>query len=192
MSLAVAISVVVMLGFVGWLLAISSGSKQRERHKLLDRENMPVLLRDAKLLLLEQRLEITDPVWVSARVDEVYQITSGELAVVDTKVRKKAKVRKKDQVKLSTYSYILRQRGFPVLGWGYLRFVTQEGEIYKRVPLLSEVLLIRLFERSKELDTQKRMPKRCGNKWRCDNCDLRRRCEKQEPGVSPSLAEESV
>jgi hypothetical protein len=176
---------VCVIAIVAAIIAKNALQKLDNREHVTDRASNvgllgkpPLLLQSAQLLMIEQKLSITDPIYLQARVDEVYQLANKQLIVLDTKSRERARIYLEDRVKLSVYAYILRQMGHVVLGWGYLRIVTPCGTEYKRVPLLSETHLVLLYERARELDGDLRKPTTCDKPALCARCDLRAACER--------------
>jgi len=139
-------------------------------------EQVPLLLRASKLLLVEQWLQLKEPQLMRARVDEVYRQPSGELLVVDTKSREQLRVYRKDIVELSVYAYILRQMGHVVAPFGYLRLRRPRRVDYVKVSLLSEHWLMGLIERARELDQGLRPPNACARTIKCRGCDMREHC----------------
>lgn len=178
-----------LLFAIGVALFASAGGKANApvRQPVGGKENQPLLLRKSRLLLAEQSLELHDPVFMRARVDEVYRQPNGELIVVDTKTRGRKAVYRSDVIQLSQYGYILRKMGHPVAPFGYIRIPGAWGIAeYLRVPLMSEAELMKLFERAMEIDQGLMPPRHCSDIRKCVNCSEKNGCSRNHVELSPS------
>lgn len=121
--------------------------KTDDVHRWLEDENMPLVLRNAVVVMNEQSISMTAPVQVSGRVDQVYQTPAGVLILVDTKTRRYHSVYTSDIVQLSLYAMILLHTGSsPVSRTGYVRTVVRDNVRrsvrYHSVRLIAKDLLI--------------------------------------------------
>lgn len=92
------------------------------RRGWVKRERLPRELRKAKLFLNESELRDSDGNLL--RVDQVFQLPSGELVVVDTKTRKFHMVRQADTEQLAKYRRALRQNyDYEMAPYAYIRTV---------------------------------------------------------------------
>lgn len=112
------------------------------------KENLPGELNSAELYLSEQDIHMTDPVALHGRPDQVFEMSGGQLIVVDSKVRSRHRAYEDDRIQLSVYATILRYGyGRSVANYGFVRTVVHEdrgGQTvqYHRVTLLSSGKII--------------------------------------------------
>lgn len=110
---------------------------RREQTDGVDRwfeeENLPLILRNAAVVMNERPISIEQPVKLSGRVDQVYQTPTGVLIPVDTKTRKTHTVYSSDIVQLSLYAMILMYTvDSRVSRTGYVRTVVR-NDIHRTV-----------------------------------------------------------
>lgn len=151
-------------------------------------ERYPAELAHARLIMSEQDVYTDYPRPLAGRPDEVYRHPNGELIPVETKTRSRTVVRAEDRVQLSVYAVLLRhsshrqlpgtpgKRGRQVASYGYVRIVTPEGTCWRKVALMSEADVVRLYERRIALEGGRVRPRGASRPGVCRRCTYRERC----------------
>ena len=108
-----------------------------------------------------------------ARVDQVYELSDGELLVVETKTRASARVYLYDMVEMSVARFILaRAYGKRVKPYGAVRFEAPgRRREYRKVALLSDAQVLSLVELYRRVTSGAR-PARPNPGPVCAICDL--------------------
>ena len=150
------------------------------RAEWLRREGMPEELRTAKLVASEQHYRCQKPVALSGTPDQVYRLPEGALVLVDTKRRLRARVYDADIAQLSIYRVLLAAqkafRGQPLAAYGYVRLVTPEGVVYRRVELWDTARVVALHRRYWALRDGRDTPTGAETAGLCRWCGHRERC----------------
>lgn len=107
-------------------------TQDAELERFIHKENMPIELARAKLMYSESRAVAQDNS-LYGDIDQGFLNSNGEVILVDTKVRERKKVSKKDIVQLSSYRWILLTRKVKVASYGYVRFVNPNVEGRNRI-----------------------------------------------------------
>lgn len=151
-------------------------------------ERYPADLAHARLVMSEQDVYTDYPRPLTGRPDEVYRRPNGDLIPVETKTRSRVVVHAEDWVQLSVYAVLLRRsnhrqlpgtpgrRGRPVASYGYVRIVTPEGTCWRKVALMSEADVVRLYERRIALEGGRVRPRGASRPGVCRRCTYRERC----------------
>ncbi len=150
------------------------------RAEWLRREGMPEELRTARLVASERYYRCQKPVALSGTPDQVYHLPEGALVVVDTKRRPRAQVYDADIAQLSIYRVLLAAqkafRGQPLAAYGYVRLVTPEGVVYRRVELWDTARVVALHRRYWALRDKRDTPTGAETAGLCRQCGHRERC----------------
>ena len=175
LGMALAVIVLVAVALIGARLRRPS-----RREAWLRQENMPEILRTAKLVASERFYRCEKPVALSGRPDQVYRLSNGTLVVVDTKRRQRSQVYDADVAQLSIYRVLLSaQKAFqrqPFAEYGYVRLVTPEGVQYQRVDLWDTAQVVDLHRRYWALRDQRVKPSGAEAAGLCRQCGHRQRC----------------
>ncbi len=122
--------------------------KTKALRKFLFRENFPKELLSASLIASESDIACEYPVKLHGRLDQLFRLLNGCVVLVDTKCRSENGVDEADIIQLSVYRFILRQLGYPVLGYAWVRTVSdplgRRSVRYIKVSLLSDDDIIKL------------------------------------------------
>lgn len=153
-----------------------------EAYERIERPAMPPELQTARLLMNEQRIRTARGVAMGARVDQLFELINGDLVLVETKTRRRAMVRRSDQVQLTVQRYILLNAGMgPLVGkrlapYGYVRAVWPGSRPrYLRVPLLIDDIPEELAGRRQALQDGA-VPWVADNPHTCMRCKVQERC----------------
>ncbi|WP_298636723.1 hypothetical protein [uncultured Umboniibacter sp.] len=134
------------------------------RHRLT--RDLPSIFNGSRLFLNERFLNTPKKhaIQIAGRFDQVFKLTSGELAVVDNKQTERTRYYPSDVAQLSSYAEILRSRGYRVLTTGFLRCENQRGEVtIVEVPLKDHQGVAKLVEKYHYLRTHRELVNcRCG------------------------------
>ncbi|MEL6278277.1 MAG: PD-(D/E)XK nuclease family protein [Pseudomonadota bacterium] len=118
-------------------------------------EERPAELRGAKLLLNERLIQISNPIPLSGRPDQVWRTRDGVLVLIDTKTRRTPRVYEYDRVQLSAYAMLLRhswvKRRGDVAPYGFIRFKSENGVRFVRVLLYDDEHIFDLYDRFQDV-----------------------------------------
>ncbi len=160
--------------------------RRYQRARWESKENLPDELRGAKLWASEKSFQCRRPVPLIGRVDQVFRVKKNHLIPVDTKHRNKASVYESDRLQLSQYAVLIKRRpwgwlsGMKVEQHGYLRIVTHEGVIYRRVELMPEKDVISAYHRYLDILSGKARPDFAENERLCYRCEQREKCPRTQ------------
>lgn len=131
--------------------------------------------RSLSVYFTERPMEMTDPIAVCGTPDVVWiEKRTGTLIVGDYKSRASQQVYDSDVIQLSVYRLLLRHsQRKPVADYGFIHFHNGRR---KRVKLMNERDVIRLYERYIDLITGKATPKRVCRPGYCRYCSHVRLC----------------
>ena len=122
--------------------------KNKRLREFLNRENFPKELLTASLIASESDIACEYPVKLHGRLDQLFRLLNGCVVLVDTKCRGDSSVDEADIIQLSVYRFILRQLGYPVLGYAWVRTVADplghRSVRYVKVSLLGDEDIIKL------------------------------------------------
>lgn len=148
---------VIATGMVLVPLAIAYADQYRRQSdegaaKWFGDENMPRKLRHCVLFMNETALEISRPIGVRGRVDQVYKNPDGKLIIVDTKTRKKHQVFPDDVFQVSLYRLLVQySQRKTVLDTAYIRTVvflsnTRKTVKYHPITLMPEQKILQRYQ----------------------------------------------
>lgn len=119
-----------------------------DRAEWLFDEKMPVELRQAALLMSETVIRLDRPIPISAKPDQLYELTDGSLVLVDTKVRAQRVIQDDIRLAMSVYRFVLchtddpRIRGRTIRPYAWVRFKTLAGVSYDRCDVWDDDVVI--------------------------------------------------
>jgi CRISPR/Cas system-associated exonuclease Cas4 (RecB family) len=166
---------------VAVLAVLVAGAIARlERHRRYRDEKaaMPAELAGAALVMSEQRIAWHGRYPSITRTDQVFLNGEGELVVMETKTRRKARWHPSDVIQLSVTARILTLiQKRPVARHGYLRIKRPDKPpVYRRLALLTPRSLARLQERYWALTDGIEKPAPARHPAFCRQCLQRDRC----------------
>lgn len=152
------------------------------RYDAVERSAMPPELATARLVLSEILVRCQSPDFLVARLDQTFLTTQGFLVPLETKTRARPVVYESDRYQLGVVAVILANtshayRHHPVATHGYVRLVTPEGLRYRRVELPSELEVLDMARRRRELiEGRGEPPAPASHPALCPKCPSRSRC----------------
>ena len=104
------------------------------------------ILSGSHCVMNETSIKTLTPVPLHGRVDQVFQLKDRRLLLVDTKAREKIRVYPSDIVQLSVYATILKNNGYELCPFAYIRLPRESNKVvYLPVKLYSEKRVIALY-----------------------------------------------
>jgi len=153
-----------------WLLMVWKG---------LTQDWLPLELKGAKLVNIEEDLAIDLPYPVVGRPDQVYQLSDGLHVPVELKNRDHVRIYKTDIAEISLRAWLLRMNGKQTASFGFMAINSRGNRKRKtiKVELRNDVFCERLIERYIALIEGTDYPHRsegakcktCSHKLRCNN-----------------------
>ena len=154
---------------------------RRRRAELADcmeRASRPSDLKDAELIYLEKRFDVSEPVRLSTRLDRAYRMPSGPVVLLELKTRSVNRVFPSDVIQLSAQRLALERntRHF-VAHHGYV--VTQSPDGAReahRVRLVSGEAVVALVRRREAILAGRINPRPAASVGVCSTCGNRSIC----------------
>ncbi|ELA9367457.1 PD-(D/E)XK nuclease family protein [Vibrio parahaemolyticus] len=113
---------------------LSSGVQHQHAAAWFEAENMPAILREAKIALSESDISFTyKDLRLKGRVDQLYKYRDGYI-LVDTKSHDEVTFR--DQLQMSFYALVLYLKGYKLYDIAYIRSVRNGQVSYLEVELI--------------------------------------------------------
>ena len=114
-----------------------------------ERAGRPRDLMDAELIYMEKRFDVTEPVRLSARLDQAYRKRSGLVVLVELKTRAVSRAFASDEIQLSAQKLALERTTRQVVAnHGYVIVQTPDGvREAHRVQLISDEAVVALVRR---------------------------------------------
>jgi CRISPR-associated exonuclease Cas4 len=154
----------------------------RRRHAALadrmERVSRPSDLKDAELIYLEKRFDMSEPVRVSARLDRAYRMPSGLIVLLELKTRSVNRVFPSDVIQLSAQRLALERKTRQVIAHhGYVIAQTPDGaREAHRVRLVSGEAVVALVRRREAILAGRINPRPAASVGVCSTCAYRSVC----------------
>jgi CRISPR-associated exonuclease Cas4 len=159
-------------------MIVAMRRRRAARADRVERASRPSDLKDAELIYLEKRFDVSDPVRLSARLDRAYRMPSGLVVLVELKTRSVSRAFPSDVIQLSAQKLALeRQTREVVAHHGYV--VTQMPDGARgahRVQLISGEAVVALVRRREAILAGRINPRSVASVGVCRNCAYRSIC----------------
>lgn len=144
----------------------------------MERASRPSDLRDAKLLYLEKRFDMSEPVRLSTKLDRAYRMPSGLVVLLELKTRNVNRVFPSDVIQLSAQRLALERGTRQVVAhYGYVVAQTPDGaREAHRVQLVSGEAVIALVRRREAILAGRINPRPAASVRMCSICAYRSIC----------------
>jgi CRISPR-associated exonuclease Cas4 len=154
---------------------------RRRRAALADRmewASRPWDLRDAELLYLEKRFDVSEPVRLSTRLDRAYRMPSGLVVLLELKTRSVNRAFPSDVIQLSAQRLALERKTRQVVAQhGYVVTQTPDGaREAHRVQLVSGEAVVALVGRREAILAGRINPRPAASVGVCGTCAYRSIC----------------
>jgi CRISPR/Cas system-associated exonuclease Cas4 (RecB family) len=154
---------------------------RRRRAALADRmegANRPSDLKDAELIYLEKRFDVSEPVRLSTRLDRAYRMPSGVVVLLELKTRSVNRAFPSDVIQLSAQRLALERRTRQVVAQhGYVVAQTPDGaREAHRVQLVSGEAVVVLVRRRLAILAGRINPRPAASVGVCRTCAYRSIC----------------
>lgn len=155
---------------------------RRRRAALADhveRAGRPSDLKDAELLYLEKRFDVSEPVRLSAKLDRAYRMPSGPIVLLELKTRNVNRAFPSDVIQLSAQRLALERRTRQVVAnHGYVVAQTPDGaREAHRVLLVSGEAVVALVRRREAILAGRINPRPAASVGVCRTCGYRSVCQ---------------
>lgn len=165
-------------------LALALGMNAALRHRRaaladrMERASRPSDLRDAELLYLEKRFDMSEPVRVSTRLDRAYRMPSGLIVLLELKTRSVNRVFLSDVIQLSAQRLALERKTQQVVAQhGYVIAQTPDGaREAHRVRLVPGEAVVALVRRREAILAGRINPRPAASVGVCSTCAYRSIC----------------
>lgn len=165
-------------------LALALGMIVALRHRRaargdrLERASRPSDLRDAELIYLEKRFDVSEPVRLSTRLDRAYRMPSGLIALLELKTRNVNRAFPSDVIQLSAQRLAIEHKtGQVVAQHGYVVAQTPDGaREAHRVQLVSGEAVVALVRRREAILAGRISPRPAPSVGVCRTCAYRFIC----------------
>lgn len=176
-------SIVVLVVLVVW----EAARQWRWHAGAARRSTWPAELHDARLVYSERLFRTEGAVPISARVDRVYRLRSGQLVLLELKTRSSDRVYLSDVIELSAQRVALHgQTGEPVAEHAWV--VVQRGaaglESFRRVKLMSTDGVHRLLQHRNDVLAGRVAPMFTRAAGVCCRCQYLNKCERAATSAS--------
>lgn len=140
--------------------------------------NRPSELKDAELIYLEKRFNVSEPVRLSARLDRAYRMPSGVIVLMELKTRSVNRAFSSDVIQLSAQRLALeRETRHVVAQYGYVVAQTPDGaRKAHRVRLVSGEAVVALARRREAILGGRINPRPAASVGLCRTCGYRSIC----------------
>lgn len=144
----------------------------------MERANRPSDLKDAELIYLEMRFDVSEPVRLSTRLDRAYRMPSGLLVLLELKTRNVNRVFPSDVIQLSAQRLALERKTRHVVAHhGYVVAQMPDGaREAHRVQLISEEAVVALVRRREAILAGRINPRPAAFVGVCRTCAYRSIC----------------
>lgn len=144
----------------------------------MERASRPWDLKDAELIYLEKRFNVSEPVRLSTRLDRAYRVPSGQLVLLELKTRNVNRVFPSDVIQLSTQRLALERKTRHVVAHhGYVVAQMPDGaREAHRVQLISEEAVVALVRRREAILAGRSNPRPAALVGVCRTCTYRSTC----------------
>ena len=144
----------------------------------MERASRPSDLRDAELLYLEKRFDMSEPVRLSTRLDRAYRMPSGLVVLLELKTRNVNRVFPSDVIQLSAQRLALERQTRQVVAHnGYVVAQMPDGSREAhRVQLVSGEVVVALVKRREAILAGRINPRPAISVGMCSTCAYRNIC----------------
>ena len=154
---------------------------RRRRAELADcmeRASRPSDLKDAELIYLEKRFDVSEPVRLSTRLDRAYRMPSGLVVLLELKTRSVNRAFPSDVIQLSAQRLALERRTREIVAQhGYVVAQTPDGaREAHRVRLVSGQAVVALVRRREAILAGRISPRPAASVGVCRTCAYRSIC----------------
>lgn len=160
---------------------------EQDLYETQERDAMPSILANASLHLSEYTLRMDRPLPLVAKVDQVFELPSKELILMETKTRYRNQAYAPDIIELSVQAAVIRHSNDPrvknrtVLPYAYVRIKAPARKpVFIRVDLLNDEQLHHIYQRRLGLQSGKVQPAGPQDTRICTRCPQKPRCPKHK------------
>ena len=159
-------------------LIVALRHRRAVREDRMERASRPSDLRDAELIYLEKRFDVSEPVRLSTRLDRAYRMPSGLVVLLELKTRNVNRAFPSDVIQLSAQRLALERRTREVVAQhGYVVAQTPDGaREAHRVRLVSEEAVVALVRRREAILAGQINPRPTDSVGVCRACAYRFIC----------------
>ena len=159
-------------------LIVALRRRRAARADRMERVSRPSDLRDAELLYVEKRFDVSEPVRLSARLDRAYRMPSGLVVLLELKTRSVNRVFPSDVIQLSAQRLALERKTREVVAHhGYVIAQTPDGaREAHRVRLVSGEAVVALVRRREAILASRINPRPAASVGMCRTCAYRSNC----------------
>jgi CRISPR-associated exonuclease Cas4 len=157
---------------LGMIVALHRRRAARADRK--ERASRPSELRDAQLLYLEKRFDVSEPVRLSTRLDRAYRMPSGLVVLLELKTRSVNRAFRSDVIQLTAQRLALERKTRHV---GYVVAQMPDGaREAHRVQLVSGEAVVALVRRREAILAGRINPRPAASVGVCTTCAYRSIC----------------
>ena len=144
----------------------------------IERASRPPDLKDAELIYLEKRFDVSEPVRLSTRLDRAYRMPSGLIVLLELKTRSVNRAFPSDVIQLSVQRLALERKTRQVVAnHGYVVAQTPDGaREAHRVQLVSGEAVVALVRRREAILAGRINPRPAASAGVCRTCAYRSIC----------------
>ena len=144
----------------------------------VERDSLPSDLKDAELLYLEKRFNVSEPVRLSTRLDRAYRMPSGLIVLLELKTRNFNRAFPSDVIQLSAQRLALERKTRQVVAQhGYVVAQTPDGaREAHRVQLVSGEAVVALVRRREAIMAGRINPRPAASAGVCRTCAYQSIC----------------
>jgi CRISPR/Cas system-associated exonuclease Cas4 (RecB family) len=144
----------------------------------MERASRPSDLKDAELVYLEKRFDVSEPVWLSTRLDRAYRMPSGLIVLLELKTRNVNRAFPSDVIQLSAQRLALERKTRQVVArHGYVVAQMPDGaREAHRVRLVSGQAVVALVRRREAILAGRISPRPAASVGVCRTCAYRSIC----------------